>query len=90
MLRIATNTKLKPEEVINQALNFFGPSGYGLEIKEQSPNYAYFEGTDGYIEVSSYTDETVTSVELVSREWDYQAREFIKNIPHSTKKKTKT
>ena len=89
MLRMATTTKLTPEEAIKQAVKFFGPEGYGLEIKDQSPTCARFEGGGGHVEVTSCADEKGTSVELVSQEWDYQVREFLGKIPHSAKKKTK-
>jgi hypothetical protein len=89
MLRMETTTKLTPEEAIKQAVKFFGPQGYGLEIKDQSPTCAYFEGAGGHVEVTSCTDEKGTSVELVSQEWDYQAREFLRKIAHSAEKKKK-
>ncbi len=79
MLRIATTTKLSPEEAIKRAVEFFG-SGYGLEVKEQAPNCAYFEGGGGGVNVTACTEEKGTSVELESREWDYQAEEFIRKI----------
>ena len=82
MLRITTRTKLEPEEAIKRAVEFFGPGGYGLEIKEQTPVCAYFEGGGGGVDVTVCTDEEGTSLELESREWDYQVREFIGNIPH--------
>jgi hypothetical protein len=89
MLRMATTTKLTPEEAIKQAVKFFGPEGYRLEIKDQSPTCAYFEGAGGQVEVTSCTDEKGTSVELVSQEWDYLAREFLRKIAHSAEKKLK-
>ena len=80
MLRLETKTKLTPEEAIKQAVKFFGPDGFGLEIKDQSATCAYFEGGGGGIEVTACTDERETSVEMVSREWDYQVREFVNKI----------
>lgn len=44
MLNLAVKTKLSSGEVIKRAVAFFGPNGYGLEVKEQSDNCAYFEG----------------------------------------------
>ncbi len=86
MLRMATTTKLTPEEAIKQAVKFFGPEGYGLEIKDQSPTCAYFEGGGGHVEVTSCAEEKGTSVELVSQEWDYQAKEFIERLPTQPKR----
>ena len=80
MLRMATKTKLSPEEAIKRAVAFFGPGGYRLEVKEQSTGYAYFEGGGGGVEVTACAEEKGTSVELVSREWDYQVKEFIHTI----------
>ena len=80
MLKIATKTKLSPAEAIKRAVEFFGPGGYGLEVKEQSTKCAYFEGGGGGVEVTGCTEEKETSVELLSREWDYQVKEFIRKI----------
>ena len=80
MLKIATKTKLSPEEAIKKAVEFFGPGGYGLEVKEQSTECAYFEGGGGGVDVTACTEEKGSSVELLSREWDYQVKEFIRKI----------
>ena len=80
MLNIAIKTKLSPEETIKRAVEFFGPDGYGLEVQEQSTECAYFEGGGGGVEVNACAEEKVTSVELASREWDYQVKEFIRKI----------
>ena len=80
MLKIATRTKLNPEEAIKRAVEFFGPGGYGLEVKNQTPDCAYFEGGGGGVDVTACAEEKETSVELESREWDYQVKEFIRKI----------
>ena len=80
MLKIATKTKLSPEEAIKQAIEFFGPDGYGLEVKDQAPSCAYFEGGGGGVQVTACIEGKQTSVELESREWDYQVKKFIGKI----------
>ncbi len=80
MLKIVTKTKLSPEEAIKRAVEFFGPGGYGLEVKNQTPDCVSFEGGGGGVEVTACTEEKRTSVELFSREWDYQIKEFIAKI----------
>ena len=80
MLTMVTKTKLGPEEAIKRAVEFFGPGGYGLEVKNQTPDCASFEGGGGGVEVTACTEEKRTSVELFSREWDYQVKEFIRKI----------
>ncbi len=82
MLRMTSKTRLTPEEVVRRAVDFFGPSGYGLQIKEQGPGCAYFEGSGGGVEVTACSEEEGTSLEVVSREWDNQAREFMGKLSH--------
>jgi len=79
MLRMAAKTKLEPEAVIKRALAFFGPDGYGLKIREQRAGYICLEGGGGLVEVSASAAKG-SSVELVSREWDYQLKEFLNAI----------
>lgn len=80
MINLEVKSKLNPEEVVKRAVNFFGPKGYGLEVKEQSESCAYFEGGGGGVEVTACKKENETSVELQSREWDFQIKEFIDKI----------
>ncbi len=79
MLKIATKTKLSSGEVVKRAVEFFS-GRYGLEVKEQSPTCAYFEGSGGGVNVTTCAEGKGTSVELESREWDYQVKEFIGKI----------
>jgi hypothetical protein len=51
VLRIATKTKLTPEEVIKKAIKFFGPDGYKLKITNTTETTAAFEGGGGSIEI---------------------------------------
>ena len=80
MLKIETKTKLNPEEAIKEAVAFFGPGGYGLEVKNEAPDCASFEGSGGGVSVFACAGEKETSVELESREWDNQVKEFIGKI----------
>ena len=80
MLRMTAETKLNPDEVVRRAVNFFGPGGYGLEVKDESAGYVCFEGGGGGVEVIVSDKTKGASVELVSREWDYQTKEFLGNI----------
>jgi hypothetical protein len=80
MLRLSVKTKLSPEEAIKRAVKFFGPEGLNLEVKDECATSATFEGGGGGVEVSACTEDKKTSVELVSREWDYQVRKFAEDI----------
>jgi hypothetical protein len=80
MIRIGVETRLNPEEVVRRAVSFFGPGGYGLAVKDESVGYVCLEGGGGGIEVIASGEAKGASVELVSREWDHQAREFLSKI----------
>lgn len=77
MLKLATKTKLSPEEAVKRAVTFCGPGGYGLKVKEQETDCVAFEGGGGVVDVATCIEGKETSVEVVSREWDYQVREFL-------------
>jgi hypothetical protein len=74
MLKIAKESKLKPEEAIKRAVAFFGPKGYGLEVKDEGNCCASFEGGGGSVFVSASASKKGSSVEVESREWDYQTK----------------
>ena len=80
MLRLEAKTKLSPEKTVEQAVAFFGPDGYGLEVKENYKNHAYFEGGGGSVAVTTSIKDEKTSVDIVSREWDFQVQEFLEKI----------
>jgi hypothetical protein len=76
MLTLNVKTKLKPEEVTKKAVAYFGPGGYGLKVVEQSDAGVYLEGGGGAVEVTTCANEKETSVDMVTREWEYQVKEF--------------
>jgi hypothetical protein len=80
MLRLASKSKLSPEEVIERAIIYFGPKGYGLTIKKQSSAYVRFEGAGGLVEVTSSSEKKGSSLEVLSVEWDIPAKEFLTKI----------
>ncbi len=80
MLKISKESKLKPQEAIKRAVAFFGPKGYGLELKEEDKCNAYFEGGGGGVRVSAATSKKGSSVDVESVEWDYQSKQFLDKI----------
>lgn len=80
MLKLNVRTKLKPEEVVKKALEFFGPGGYGLKVTEKSDTCAYFKGGGGGVQVTTCSDDKGTSVDLETREWEYQIKEFVRRV----------
>jgi hypothetical protein len=76
-MRVVAKTRLNPEGAIKRAVAFFGPGGHGLTVTRQSAGYVCFEGGGGEVEVSAEAQGKGASLELVSREWDYQVKEFL-------------
>jgi len=80
MLKLATKTHLAPQEVIKRALEFFGPSGYGLKVTDQGETCTTFEGGGGGVWVTACKDNGSTSVDVETREWENQVKEFARKI----------
>lgn len=88
MARYGKDSKLSPARVLEKAHEFFGPGGLGLEVKEQGEDCATFEGGGGHVFVQackkgpalSGVEGSGSEVELETREWDYQVRQFMEKI----------
>jgi hypothetical protein len=82
MLSLEAKSKLKPEEVIERAVKFFGPDGYGLEVKSQDACCAEFTGGGGGVEINAEAGAKGkgSTVNLETREWEYQVKEFATKI----------
>jgi hypothetical protein len=71
---------MTPEEAINKVINYFGPNGYKLKIVDQTDTSVYFEGGGGSVAATACKDDSKTSLDFISVEWDYQVKEFIKAL----------
>ncbi len=81
MLHIGTRTKLTPEATIERAVAFFGPDGgYGLKVSDRRADSVCFTDANGGVDVYACAEEDGASIDLVSREWDSQVKEFIGKI----------
>ena len=72
-------TKLSPEKVLAKALATFGEGGAGLDVTEQSQCCARFEGGGGHVFVT-VSEGDKNKVDLETREWDYQVRQFMQRL----------
>ena len=77
MLKIAKQTGLAPEEIMDRASAFFGKGGEGLEEKERNPCCISFEGGGGYVSISINDDLKHRTVDVETREFEYQAKKFL-------------
>lgn len=77
MIRYGKKTKLTTSQVLEKAVVYFGPKGQGLEIKEQDPRHVSFQGGGGFVTVQADAGEKGTDVDLTTKEWEFQAKQFI-------------
>jgi hypothetical protein len=75
MLRISVETNLKPENVIQQAINLF-TKDYGLKVKEECPDSVELEGSGGGVSIGAKAGDKKTEVEIVTTEFEEQVKEF--------------
>jgi hypothetical protein len=80
MLSVTKNSKLKPGDVIERAVNFFGPTGLGLKIVEQDKCNAVFEGGGGGVSVTAATIKKGSNIDVETREWESQVKDFLLTI----------
>ena len=80
MLRITAKTKMEPTKVISSAMSYFGPGGIGLKEVSLDEGNAVFEGGGGGIELSVSPDGEGAAVEAVSKEWDYQIKDYMRQL----------
>ena len=77
MLRIATETKLTPKQVMGKAISFFGSDGLKLSITSQTETEISFEAEEGFVTMAAGANKGKTAVEFTTREWESQVEQFI-------------
>jgi hypothetical protein len=80
MARYGVETRLSPEQAIDKAVAWFGEGGLGLEVTERSERCAAFAGGSGHIAITATPGDPRTNIELVTREWDYDVKQFMRKI----------
>ncbi|MBK8905213.1 MAG: hypothetical protein IPM53_28785 [Anaerolineaceae bacterium] len=80
MLRLGTQTKQSPQEVLARATAFFGPKGTGLSVIPQGPRAIEFSGGGGFVRVEAEPVEGGTDIDIQTREWEYDAKRFLEQF----------
>lgn len=80
MLKIARQTRLKPIEVIERAVTFFGQGGQGLTETQRNACCVSFEGGGGFVSVSITEEDDRHSVDVETREYEYQVKRFLETL----------
>ena len=80
MLHIAKQTRYSPADIVERAAKFFGEGGEGLKETERNPCCIYFEGVGGYVAVSVVDEAKHRTVDVETREFEYQAKHFLQKL----------
>ena len=81
MINLERSTKLSTDEVMKRLKKYFGKGGQGLEATEENPYCISYSGGGGYVNATVCVEDGKTKVNLVTQEWEYQAKEFLSQLP---------
>ena len=84
MTHYCKHTKHPPARVIQKAIDFFGPKGLGLQIKEKSQDkdsYSTFLGAnEGHVFLKASKNEKGSEVEIETNDLDPQVEQFLEKV----------
>jgi hypothetical protein len=80
MIDLGKESTLNADQVLERAVKFFGESRVGLDLTSQSENLVHFEGGGGSVVVEVKAGGKHTEVDILSVDWDYEAKKFLKKI----------
>jgi hypothetical protein len=70
----------EPSKVLARAVSYFGPGGLGLTSQGIEEDCASFEGGGGHVSISVCPKDGKTEIELETREWDTQVKQFLAEL----------
>jgi len=81
MIVVSFETKRGQEEILDKAVEYFRDK-IGLKITERGPCCVYFvdETQIGYVNVTLTEEGNKFKVDVESREYEYQAKEFMRTF----------
>ena len=80
MIRVAKQTNLSPEKIIESASKYFGKGGQELTETQRNPCCISFEGAGGYVAVSVTDEDKHRTVDVETREFEHQAKQFLAKL----------
>lgn len=81
MINMEIETTLPAAEVYMRIKSFFGKGGLGLRITEETESCLSFEGGGGFVNATVCKEGNQTKINLMSREWEIQVRNFSAGLP---------
>ena len=80
MLKMEVNSKLSPEKIVDKLKGFFGESGLGLRLEDESDQCLSFHGGGGYVTATLCPEGSKTRIEFVTQEWEIQVKNFASDL----------
>ena len=80
MARYGKETRHDPSRVVEEAVEFFGPGGLGLQVKDRGEACALFEGGGGHVYVEVCKTDKGSDVDVETREWDQTIGQFFEKL----------
>jgi len=80
MIRLTKPTRLESNDVIARASAFFGKDGEALTEKQRNVCCIAFEGSGGYVTVFVMDEDNRRTVDVETREFEYQVKRFLETI----------
>ncbi|MEJ2728540.1 MAG: hypothetical protein P8185_08520 [Deltaproteobacteria bacterium] len=80
MIRMSKETRLNTEEIIAKADEFFGEKGEHLDERDRGRCCINFEGGGGYVAISIVEESKKRTVDVETREYEYQAKRFLSSL----------
>jgi hypothetical protein len=77
MIRISKQSRLNTDEIIAKASGYFGKGGEGLDETERGGCCISFSGVGGYVTVTVCEQTNQREVDVETREFEYQAKQFL-------------
>lgn len=82
MIRVGKESKQSPAQVLEQAVEYFGTQGLGLDFMQRDTDSVQLQGGGGYVIVRAYhqPQTSLTTVDIECREWERDAERFLEKI----------
>ena len=80
MIRISKKSRLNPDEILAKASRYFGKGGEGLDETESGSCCISFSGVGGYVTVTVCDKGNEREVDVETREFEYQVKQFLGSL----------
>ena len=78
-------TSATPPEALRRAIEFFGPSGSGLQLTTRDMASARLNGGGGHVQVvAQRMPDGRTEVQIETMHFDEDVRRFVARLPHES------